>query len=816
MRKRKLSILAASVAAVLCVSSCGGGTNGGKTISLADYKYQKESDEFLTFSSSDKGLDFFLNDYFKRHVGYVDDNGEDWKVTSAKAGVNARDFFYQEWNSLAFYYFNSFDGLESDRLNGIRTRLESIPVDNYGNVWASDDDTRDALQDLTNAQVQSLGWPFPATTFEYTGGRATSWDFNGNDKLEWTSNVSAIVEAGSGLFAGSTDGQVESVEFVSPLLDGKNGRFPIYTEFCPILEFDLRMYTGDYAKIDDVYVWYKNDADEDWSEEKRLSVGKEGFLDYDFTSVYEHILYMPTYAQEGWSSDDKKTIAQIKIEVKAKEGEAISGKFGLNYVHSSFDTRHVNNNALYICSLRLDYDFTGDVEFLKENIVNARKAMNFYMQMYDADRKLNKQSYLYGHDGEKGRPMDMLYTKVAHSLTNGYWDIMFMPEYDFQSNVYFYKALKDLAYLESVVEKLDISPDKSLSTVKTAERKRGFSTSAYTYSSSDLTAIANDVLSALRQETDDTTKTGFFYKGTGRFIAGYDKDGNKYDYGYTAWNMEAVVAGVANDEQAKSVMDWISGKRIVESDKGESGVSEGATGDDIYFYELAPRTITKNQQGLYNGVYDEIDHAYGTEQCQFGGVIMYTSYYDIMARKEVYGSDDAFERLKGIQTWYEKVYAYSVANNVKKQDFYWDYYESIGYKSQCSWRTGGQGGVIGIEGEFLESLLPVAAVPYAFFGLSGGGNQLSVTPELPSSLSYWKMENLAFNFVKYDLSAVRYGVRVSSVRGDAQGLTIKVSLDVPSADFKVYVDGKETSDYGVYNGKIVVVVPMTETTVEVR
>ncbi len=811
MRKIKTLTVCIALASVFGLSGCV----GNSAYTLGDYTYEKTSDELLTFESSDSGLDFFLNDYFKRHVGYVDEDGVDWKVTSVKAGVNARDFFYQEWNSLAFYYFNSFDGLETDRLNGIRSRLASIPVDNYGNVWASDDNTRDALQDLTNAQIQSLGWPFPATTAEYTGGRATSWDFNGNDQSDWSSNISAVVEVGSGLFAGTTETEQTSVEFVSPLLDGKNGMFPIYTQYCPILELDLRMYTQDYKNIDDIYIWYKNDASESWSEEKRVSVGEEGFLDYAFTSVYEHILYLPMYAQDGWSSDAKKTISQIKVEVKAKDGTTLSGKFGLNYVHSSFDTRHTNNNTLFISSLRLDYDYTGDVEFLKENIVKARKAMNFFMQMYDPQRHLNNQAYLYGHDGDKGRPIDMLYQKVANSLTNGYWDIMFMPQYDFQSNVYFYKALVDMAYLESVVEQWDESVDKSLSTVKTATRKQGYSTADYTYDSKSLQAIANDVLSALRQETNDQTHTGFFDRETGRFIAGYDVYGTKYDYGYTAWNMEAVVAGVASDEQAKSIMDWISGRRIVESDRGTEEQA-GSVGEDIYFYELAPRTITKNEKGLYNGVYDEINHVYGTQQCQFGGAIMYTSYYDLRARMSVYGAEDAFSRLKGIQSWYEKVYAYSVENNVKKQDFYWDYYESTGYTSQCSWRTGGVGGTIGIEGEFLESLLPVAAVPYAFFGLQGGGDVLTVSPELPESLSYWKMENLAFNFVKYDLTALHNAISINSVRGDATGLQVRLELSEPSSNYSVYVNGRKTSDYTVEDGKVIVIVPFTSVTVEVK
>ena len=68
--------------------------------------------------------------------------------------------------------------------------------------------------------------------------------------------------------------------------------------------------------------------------------------------------------------------------------------------------------------------------------------------MYDVERGLNNQSYLVGHDGDKTSPYQS--DQVAMSLANGYWDISFMPQYDFQSNMYFYEALVDLAHLETV------------------------------------------------------------------------------------------------------------------------------------------------------------------------------------------------------------------------------------------------------------------------------------------------------------------------------------------------------------------------------
>ena len=48
----------------------------------------------------------------------------------------------QEWNSLSYYWYNSFDGYETDRIEGLRKILSGIPVDDYGYVWQETDAVR--------------------------------------------------------------------------------------------------------------------------------------------------------------------------------------------------------------------------------------------------------------------------------------------------------------------------------------------------------------------------------------------------------------------------------------------------------------------------------------------------------------------------------------------------------------------------------------------------------------------------------------------------------------------------------------------------
>ena len=339
------------------------------------------------------------------------------------------------------------------------------------------------------------------------------------------------------------------------------------------------------------------------------------------------------YAEEGWKSDKdlNSYIRQIKVEIVPKEGKTVTGKFGLSYVRSAYDTRHSNNASLLISSLRKDFEYTNDIAYLKENITRARKAINFYMQMYDAERCLNDQSYLVGHDSDKTSP----YTndKIAMTIANGYWDMSFMPKYDFHSNTYFYKALVDLAFLEKMLEDRGVEVDKADATVLTADRQFNHGTSEYIYDSESLSKIANDVLNALRKPINNEDHTGFWSEETGRFVAGYAEAEDKwYDYGYTMWNTEAIYYGVATDAQAKSIMDWISGKRIVEQDK------YGSQGEDIYFFEIAPRLNTYSEEnqydvGMFSCIYADVSGIkYGETQVQNGGAIMYVSFYDLMSR----------------------------------------------------------------------------------------------------------------------------------------------------------------------------------------
>ncbi|MBQ9114067.1 MAG: hypothetical protein IJY05_03995 [Clostridia bacterium] len=763
------------------------------TISAANETYDKSSEEGLYFESSNEDLDFFLNDFFKRHSGVIED-GVNQSVNSVTAGVNSEEFYSHEWMSMAYYWYNSFEGYtneqdtNSDRIAGLRKFLSEVPLDDYGYVWSSNDRVRDPYTEVKTGE-QKMGWPFPNNDTVNTA----HWEFNSSSVDGWSSNISA--SASNGLYGKNLSNQSSNVTFTSKSFSSITGK-KIYTFYAPLLEFEVRI--DDATNIEDIYVWYSTSSSTAFSEDKKLSVKDKAFMNYDLgncTGEYNHVLYLPMYAESAWGESTSTYMKQLKIEIALKSGKTLSGNVALNYVRPTLDTRMSNNNSILISSLRQDYDFTGDLDYLAENITRARKAMNFLMQMYDSTRGLKKESYLVGHGGTKeslnwlGKATDK---SIASSISQGYWDIMYMPEYDFQSNMYFYKAARDLAYLESILTENGITVDASLATVKTATRNRTTGTSAYSF---DLNSVANTVLTNLRQTTEDTNHTGFWNATNDRFVAGYASgEGKWYDYGYVAWNLEAIYYGIATDEQAAAIMTWL-----------ESEAS-------LYDYVFAPRSNTVEGTDMLNGEYAAMkgDWDFG-DNCQYGGAIMYTSFYDLMARIDTLGADNAFARLTAIQEWYKEIYDYYVANGNDPYDFYRYYYDNKGIQCQGM----GTAGPVGLDREFLESFLPVSAVAYGFFGIEANGDTLTVAPELPTELTYWSMENLAFNFVKYDLTIYKNAIQLSNVRGETDGLTLTLALDYAEGQ-SVYVNGIKKTDCTVENGKVYVTVDMGATIVEVR
>jgi hypothetical protein len=209
--------------------------------------------------------------------------------------------------------------------------------------------------------------------------------------------------------------------------------------------------------------------------------------------------------------------------------------------------------------------------------------------------------------------------------------------------------------------------------------------------------------------------------------------------------------------------------------------------------------------------------------CQSGGANLFVSYYDMMARKQVSGVDDCYNRLKEIQKWYFQCYEkYSGSGRY----FYDNYYTELilaenmqglkGYQYVIQGVERGKNGAIGIDSEFLESSLVYATVPYAFFGLDANAyGNLTVQPQLPSTLSYFGMRNLMYANVPYDCFITKNSVEISNVDGKTKGLYVTLKFEKPQGAFRVKMDGENTANYVINGDFVEVKIPFRPIKVEI-
>src|SRR5207253_9157850 len=128
-----------------------------------------------------------------------------------------------------------------------------------------------------------------------------------------------------------------------------------------------------------------------------------------------------------------------------------------------------------------------------------------------------------------------------------------------------------------------------------------------------------------------------------------DLDGNMHDYGFTFLNNEAIYYGFASESQAKSIRDWLSGKRVVEGD-----TSQGA---DIYHWRFGPRSTTLRNLDYYFWGWSAPESIPFGNQVQDGGAVLGWSYHDLMATVSTQGPDAAAARIAEIVKWFDETQA---------------------------------------------------------------------------------------------------------------------------------------------------------------
>ena len=272
---------------------------------------------------------------------------------------------------------------------------------------------------------------------------------------------------------------------------------------------------------------------------------------------------------------------------------------------------------------------------------------------------------------------------TVRGMSSNYWDSLnFFGYNSAYENIFFYQSVLAMADIESYIGNTE----------------------------------AAEEYVALAQKIKTTFNDYFWDAQKGRYLTSVNIKGDVLDFGVTFVNFMAVAAGLASEEQAQLIYDWVDGKRIIEGDT--------STGEDIYAFAVSARTNTVaiepvEEDGLhywwYNGhaFADVLPGHWGVygQQMQNGGTIFYTSHYDVAGRAFLSG-DLAMERFNTIM---EEFHKDSLRRDPRTK---WGFYQ------------------VSINGEFPESGLVPATFVTDILGITAEVEGLKIESHLPSDMTY--------------------------------------------------------------------------------
>lgn len=325
-----------------------------------------------------------------------------------------------------------------------------------------------------------------------------------------------------------------------------------------------------------------------------------------------------------------------------------------------------------------------------------------------------------GHGGRSAIEVTPEGKKIIHhgqGIGNNYWDLMPFGGKDCLATIYYFDAVKRMARLErQLVDHPEWNlPDGPL-----------------WFDPDDLDRHAAEV----KQHAGQL----FFNKATGRFIAAIDLDDQPHDFGYTFVNCEAVYYDFATKEQARAILDWISGRRIVAGDTSQ--------GEDIYHWRFAPRSTTLRNTDYYMEGWQNAESIPFGYQVQDGGAVLGFSYHDLMARLAINGPDDASARLAAIAKWFAEVQA---------EGGYREYYKD---PKRGTLQGGGPPGGLGMDREFMESVLVTQVMLYGFLGVEPRLDGLAIEPKLPADWPQLSIGPIHFHDLVLKITATEKTIRL--------------------------------------------------------
>ncbi len=429
----------------------------------------------------------------------------------------------------------------------------------------------------------------------------------------------------------------------------------------------------------------------------------------------------------------KGTITKLRIGFE----DAAGGQIIVKSFHTACDTRHNVNNLNFIRGCRDYFLWTKDIEFLRGQMDRIRTAMRFVEREFQTREKKCIYTTWPGHEGRTGvRRVDGKKQIVSgEGIGSNYWDLLPFGGEDALATVYYYDTLLKLAELEALVA---------------AHSEWGVS-KENAFNPNELVFFATEVKHHFGQR--------FWNPATGRFGT-VDLDGQLHDYGFTFLNCEAVAFDIATPHQAKSIYTWLSGERTVEGDT--------STGADIYHWRFAARSTTRRNLDYYFWAWSNPESIPWGYQVQDGGAVLGWTHYDLTMRLKTAGPDDVAKRLLAIASWFV---------DTQHEGGYRAYYTK--YPARGSLQGGNVAGGLGLDREFIESVLAPQVMLYGFLGFQPTVDGFSIAPRLPQKWPELTVTRIHLHDQVLDITADREGgLKITGVGPAGEELIIHAPSSV--------------------------------------
>ncbi|MBX3745755.1 MAG: hypothetical protein KF833_10655 [Verrucomicrobiae bacterium] len=422
---------------------------------------------------------------------------------------------------------------------------------------------------------------------------------------------------------------------------------------------------------------------------------------------------------------------------------------------TAIDSRHNINNAAYLQACDDYLRWTGDLDFLRRNLQRMRLALAWAIHEFQlADRHLVVTPWI-GHDGRSGHRLEPGGKRTllpGVGVGNNYWDLLPFGGEDALATIYYFDAIRRMAALERQIER---HPEWNLPA------------GPLSFTAAELLELANEIRTAGNQR--------FWNPATGRFFGWRDTLGNGHDYGFTFVNNEAIYYGFAEPAHARSIRDWIDGRRLVPGDT--------STGPDIYHWRFGPRATTRRNIETYLWAWSDPASIPWGGQVQDGGSVLGFSFHDLMARLQLNGPDDAWNRLRHILDWFTEV---------QRAGGYRAYYAD---RQRGTLQGGGTAGGLGLDHEFFESALVPQVMLYGFLGFRPRLDGCLIAPRLPAAWPSLTVRGIRLHNVTLDVTAEPRRLRVQ-VHG------------VPLRPLRLFTPGGDDAEVAIREGVIEIATPL--------